>query len=210
MKTRKPSTRNWTRSSNLLHTGIIFSFLEISTPELVKIHLHGPKSLATIHTEMKILTGLSYCKPVHSMNWASQNSLFQQADKYKTTSQHPRSKHWHMLDYIITCQRDVKEVHITRAMRGSTCWSDHRLLRSSVTLDLCAPCRHHTLKRKRLDMSKLKEASCSHSHMLQDLLATRLQEAKDEQASSNEKWSLLKSKIQQTATEVQGFVTRKH
>ena len=30
------------------------------------------------------------------------NSLFQMAKKYKTAWQHPRSKHWHVLDYIIT------------------------------------------------------------------------------------------------------------
>jgi len=47
--------------------------------------------------------------------------------KYKTTWQHLRSKHWHVLDYIITRQRDVTEVHVTRAMQGSG-WLDAGLI----------------------------------------------------------------------------------
>jgi len=36
------------------------------------------------------------------------NTLFLMAKKYETTWQHPRSKHWHVLDYIIiTRQRDI-------------------------------------------------------------------------------------------------------
>jgi len=41
---------------------------------------------------------------------------------------HPRSKHWHMLDY------DIGTIHKTRVMRGTDCWSDHRLVRSTVVL----------------------------------------------------------------------------
>jgi len=44
------------------------------------------------------------------------NTLFQMAKKYKTTWKHPRSKHWHVLDYIITRQRDTSEVYVTRAI----------------------------------------------------------------------------------------------
>lgn len=82
------------------------------------------------------------------------NSFYQQANKYKTTWQHPRSKHWHVLDYIITRQEHLREVNITRAMRGTSCWSDHRLLRSVVSLDLAPSQQHRAKRRKRLDVSK--------------------------------------------------------
>ncbi|CAM4735120.1 unnamed protein product [Leuciscus chuanchicus] len=58
---------------------------------------------------------------------------YQQANLYKTTWQHPQSKHWHVLDYIIPRQEHLREVHTTRAMRGTSCWSDHRLLRSTLS-----------------------------------------------------------------------------
>ncbi|KAF0032162.1 hypothetical protein F2P81_014452 [Scophthalmus maximus] len=43
------------------------------------------------------------------------NTLFQLKNKFKTSWQHPRSKHWHLLDYIIVRQADRKEVRVTRA-----------------------------------------------------------------------------------------------
>ena len=49
------------------------------------------------------------------------NTLFRMADKYKTTWMHPRSKHWHLIDFIIVRQRDIRDVRVTRAMRGADC-----------------------------------------------------------------------------------------
>uniref|UniRef100_UPI00398F4583 craniofacial development protein 2-like n=1 Tax=Pristiophorus japonicus TaxID=55135 RepID=UPI00398F4583 len=51
------------------------------------------------------------------------NTLFRQRDKYKASWQHPRSKHWHLLDYVIVRARDRKDVRITRV---DDCWTDHR------------------------------------------------------------------------------------
>jgi len=67
------------------------------------------------------------------------NTYFQQANKYKTTWQHPRSKHWHMIDHVITRWRHPKDVHSTRAMRATGMWSHHRLVRSLVALELPPP-----------------------------------------------------------------------
>ena len=38
------------------------------------------------------------------------NTLFQQKARFKTTWRHPRSKHWHLLDYIIVWQQDATDV----------------------------------------------------------------------------------------------------
>ena len=48
------------------------------------------------------------------------NTLFRQADKYKTTWMHPRSKQWHLIDYAICRRRDIRDVKISRAMRGQS------------------------------------------------------------------------------------------
>ena len=44
------------------------------------------------------------------------NTLFCQADKYKATWMHPRSKQWHLIDYAICRRRDIRDVRIIRAM----------------------------------------------------------------------------------------------
>uniref|UniRef100_H3B304 Endonuclease/exonuclease/phosphatase domain-containing protein n=1 Tax=Latimeria chalumnae TaxID=7897 RepID=H3B304_LATCH len=78
------------------------------------------------------------------------NTLFRQKDKYKTTWKHPRSKHWHLLDYVIVRARDRKDVHITRAMRGANdCWTDHRLVRSSMSIRLAPKYRRSSKKSRR-------------------------------------------------------------
>lgn len=62
-------------------------------------------------------------------------TLFQLKAKYKTSWMHPRSKHWHLLDYVIVRQRDQSDVLLTGAMRGAECWTDHRLIRSKMRLE---------------------------------------------------------------------------
>ena len=38
------------------------------------------------------------------------NTVFRQADKFKTTWMHPRSKQWHLIDYIIVRQTGLRDV----------------------------------------------------------------------------------------------------
>ena len=49
------------------------------------------------------------------------NTMFHLPDVHKATWMHPRSKHWHLIDYVIIRRRDIQDVHITRAMRGADC-----------------------------------------------------------------------------------------
>ena len=60
------------------------------------------------------------------------NTMFKQKGKRKTTWMHPRSRHWNMIDFIITRCRDKMDIHSTRVMRGANCWTDHQMLRSKV------------------------------------------------------------------------------
>ena len=56
------------------------------------------------------------------------NTRFKQTDERKTTWMHPRSRHWHMIDFIITKCRYKMDVHSTRAMRGANSWTNHQML----------------------------------------------------------------------------------
>ena len=60
---------------------------------------------------------------------------------HKTSWMHPRSKHWHLIDYVIVRRRDLNEVQITRAMRGAECSTDHCLIRSTLRLTILPPAR---------------------------------------------------------------------
>jgi len=65
------------------------------------------------------------------------NTVFQQSNRYKSSWHHPRSKHWHLLDYVIVRSRDIHDVNITRAMvAADDCCIDHHLIRSVMCLQI--------------------------------------------------------------------------
>ena len=55
------------------------------------------------------------------------NIVYQQKIMHKVTWIHPRSKHGHILNYIITRKRDLQDVCTVREMRGAECGTDTNL-----------------------------------------------------------------------------------
>ena len=88
------------------------------------------------------------------------NTMFKQKDKRKTTWMPPRSKHWHMIDFIITRCRDKMDINSTRAMCGANCWNDHQMLRSKVAFRIRQKHnRQGTNKPTKLNTAKLSTIS---------------------------------------------------
>lgn len=50
-------------------------------------------------------------------------NIFQQNNRLKTTWMHPRSRHWHLIDYIIVRQCDLKDIVLTKVMPRAECHS---------------------------------------------------------------------------------------
>ena len=67
---------------------------------------------------------------------------------HKTSWMHPRSKHWHLIDHVIVRRRDLNEVQIIRAMRGTECSTYHRLIRSTLRLTVRPPARRQKPRHK--------------------------------------------------------------
>ena len=72
------------------------------------------------------------------------NTVFKQKDAHKTTWTHPRSRHGHMIDFIITRCRDKMDICSTRTMRGANCGTDHQMLRSRVIFSI----RKNTIRKE--------------------------------------------------------------
>ena len=53
-----------------------------------------------------------------------------------TTWMHLRSKHWHLLDYVIAGQKDKQDITVTKLMRGADCWTGHQLLFSKINIKI--------------------------------------------------------------------------
>ena len=52
----------------------------------------------------------------------------------KTSWMHPRSKHWHLIYYVLVRRKDWQDVRVTKTMCGADCWTDHRLVVSKLNL----------------------------------------------------------------------------
>ena len=133
------------------------------------------------------------------------NTIFQQENRHKTTWMHPGSKKWHMIDYVITRHRDINEVFLTRAMCGSTTWSDHRLVRSKLAFKVKTPQHRRRLRPKRKpDLSKLKSSA------VRETLVTKLEEGYNaanlpaENASAT--WEIFKDVTQKISEEEIGLM----
>ena len=136
------------------------------------------------------------------------NSIFQQPNKFKGTWCHPRSKHWHTMDYVITKQSDQNSVKITRAHRGTECWSDHRLVRSKIRFTILNTPRKSTKKvLKKINCSNLAVPSFEKS--FSEELDSKMEDCTvtDDVESS---WNLLKDTIYNTSVDLLGFPKRKH
>jgi hypothetical protein len=122
------------------------------------------------------------------------NTLYQQADKYKTTWMHPRSRHWHLIDYVITRLGDRADVNITRAMRGTGLWSDHRLLRAKVNLNLKPKLRRTgAVVRKCFNVQALKSAAIVAN--FRKRVSTELSQMPADDVDVERSWSAIKTAL---------------
>ena len=88
------------------------------------------------------------------------NTIFKLPNRNKTSWMHSRSKHWHLIDYVIARRTDRQDVRVTKTMCGADCWTGHRLVVSKLNLRI-QPARRPQGKKapKRLNVSKLNHYS---------------------------------------------------
>ena len=102
----------------------------------------------------------------------------------------------------------LRDVHVTCAMRGAECWTDHRLVRAVLVL-LIAPLHGNRPKtvRATYNVSRLKDPS--YQARFQQVLDEKLQGCVTTEGST-EKWTSFKETVSKTAKEVLGVKTRTH
>ena len=154
--------------------------------------------------------GLLLLKTCAAHDLAVTNTMFRLPTHKKTTWMHPRSGHWHLIDYVITKKRDIADVRVTRAMRGANCWTDHRLVVSKLKLHIAPKRRPQGQKTaKRLNIAKLKDPTVLAN--FSDELEGRLTDLKvDDNTSVENQWSALRDTIHSTAINHLGPVTKRN
>ena len=138
------------------------------------------------------------------------NTIFRLRTRDKTSWMHPRSRQWHLIDYVITRRKDLGMVLITKALRGADdCWTDHRPIFSSLRIRLKPkPRLHANPPRKKFDVSALKDPDTS--DQFRSSLSQRLLDANHDTSDPEASWCAIKNAINSTARETIGFVKRRH
>tara|TARA_B110001454_G_scaffold15635_1_gene14033 strand:+ start:278 stop:3463 length:3186 start_codon:yes stop_codon:yes gene_type:complete len=137
------------------------------------------------------------------------NTVYRLPHRNRTSWMHPRSKHWHLIDYVITRRRDRRDVLVTKSMCGADCYTDHKLLVSKLSLQLMPKRRPQGQKvAKKMDIAKLKEASTK-DKFVKDL-KNGLKDIKTSPTDPEENWKNLKNLIQTTAKDTLGPKKRRH
>ncbi|BHF85993.1 hypothetical protein SprV_1002917100 [Sparganum proliferum] len=149
------------------------------------------------------------------------NTFFCLPEREKATWRHPRSRQWHLLDYVLVRRRDQRDVLVTKAIAGADGWADHRLVISKMRIRL-QPRRRPQGKRPpgKLNVALL-SLPAHHLHFSNEL-AQRLDNlpiaaaddaaaaAAAENASVENRWCQLRDTIQSTALAVLGRARRQH
>nr|VZI32969.1 unnamed protein product [Spirometra erinaceieuropaei] len=148
------------------------------------------------------------------------NTFFCLSEREKATWRHPRSRQWHLLDYVLVRRRDQRDVLVTKAIAGVDGWTDHRLVISKMRIRL-QPRRRPQGKRPpgKLNVALL-SLPAHHLHFSNEL-AQRLDNlpiaaaaddaaAAAENASVENRWCQLRDTVQSTALAVLGRATRQH
>uniref|UniRef100_A0A8C5P9E5 C2H2-type domain-containing protein n=1 Tax=Leptobrachium leishanense TaxID=445787 RepID=A0A8C5P9E5_9ANUR len=137
------------------------------------------------------------------------NTIFSLPARNKTSWMHPRSKHWHLIDYVIVRNRDRQDVKVTKAMCGADCWTDHRLIVSKMKIHIQPKRRPHAaIALKRLNISKLKRPDVKQTFV--DTLDERLASITLDNLDAGAAWTTFRETVYSTAIEHLGPSTRKH
>ncbi|KAJ8019164.1 Craniofacial development protein 2 [Holothuria leucospilota] len=142
--------------------------------------------------------GLLLLKTRATHNLSITNTMFRLSTRYKTSWMHPRSRNWHLIDYVIIRKDDRNDVRVTKAMCGADCWTDHRLIISKLNLHIQPRKRPQGQRTpRRLDVSKLKveEVAKNFSRALEQ----RIMGSTDVQNNIKEPWASVRDILYSTA-----------
>ena len=137
------------------------------------------------------------------------NTAFRLKDKYKTTWMHPRSKQWHLIDYVIVRQVQQMETLSTRVMRGADCWTDHRLVMSKMMLKIRPRIRLCNSRPKKINLSALQvEGKENELQQRNVVMIDGLQQISN--CDPNTMWDHIAAGLMDNASHVLGHQTRKN
>ena len=137
------------------------------------------------------------------------NTIFRMKNRYKTSWMHPRSKHWHLIDYVIVRKRDLKFVKKTSAIRGAECSTDHRLIASDIMWKIRPKRRQAGVTKRKLNCEALQDPILRQEFQVK--VGEALQSSPvDSSLDLDAQWNQISTTLRSAAEESIGFRARQH
>ncbi|BHF58996.1 hypothetical protein SprV_0100195100 [Sparganum proliferum] len=76
--------------------------------------------------------GLLFLQTRTKRNRLLTSTVFHHPMREKATWMHPRSRHWHLLDNVLSRKRNQCDLHVIIVMCRADAWTDHRLVISEL------------------------------------------------------------------------------
>ena len=123
------------------------------------------------------------------------NTFFQIKACHKVSWRHPRSKHWHQLDMILTRRASINSVCSARAFHSADCDTDHSLIVAKVKL---WPKRLHHPKKK--GQPRINTCKTAYPDRNQEFIV-RLEDTvySEEEQNVEDRWNSLRNTIYSAA-----------
>ena len=137
------------------------------------------------------------------------NTVFRLPHRNRTSWMHPRSRQWHLIDYVLTRQKDRHDILVTKSMCGADCWTDHKLIMTKLSLQIQQKRRPQGQKKtKKINANALSTTSTKRA-FIKDLSNT-LDSTTFDPADAEANWSSLKEAIHTASKNNLGTATKKH
>ena len=146
------------------------------------------------------------------------NTWFQKKPIRKAIWQHPGTKQWHCIDFVIMRQSEHRKCIDVDVMRGAECYTDHQLLQMKLLVGSVNKYRKPPASNapQRFDVSRYKgdivddQGKLTTKGIFQDRVAQRLKSKWKNEGLAEEKWNLLKSTLCEAAESTLGKQTRRN
>ena len=138
-------------------------------------------------------------------NLCISNTFFNTKPQHRVSWRHPRSKHWHQLDLILTRRSSLPCIRLTRSYHSADCDTDHSLVCSKIKLKA-----KQTPRTKRNGRPRINTSNTRDPRKVEEFTTT-LEERLSGLQSTNaaEKWEQVRDAIYNSATTVFGLQTSK-
>lgn len=133
--------------------------------------------------------------------------VFSHANIYKGTWQHPRSKRWHLIDYIIVKHLHKNDIIDSRVRGSADCWTDHKLVCIRLKFHISVQKRKVNAP-KRLNVNNLKDPS--KAEQLRESISKNLASNDASDEPLEQLWENLRNTVYSSAADNIGYQKRNH